>query len=81
MASYNWVPYSTFLLELRFKFEKEDVDFSSPTAKFIKTWFLDDATRMNPNLDYGQVQRGPGKSKGTHTGVLYVSISSLSERS
>ncbi|XP_006455104.1 hypothetical protein AGABI2DRAFT_226405 [Agaricus bisporus var. bisporus H97] len=48
----------------------QDRTYADTAAKFIKTWFLDDATRMNPNLNYGQVKRGPGNSNGTHTGLL-----------
>jgi len=44
--------------------------FSSNVANYINVWFLDPATSMTPNLNYGQVQRGPGKQNGTHTGVL-----------
>ncbi|KAI0061088.1 chondroitin AC/alginate lyase [Artomyces pyxidatus] len=44
--------------------------YSSNIATYIKTWFLDSDTKMNPNLNYAQVQRGPGKQLGTHTGVL-----------
>jgi len=35
---------------------------------------LDDATRMNPHLNYAQIQRGPGRTTGSPTGVLYVSL-------
>lgn len=44
--------------------------YASNVASFIDTWFLANETYMNPNLDYAQVQRGPGSNKGTHTGVL-----------
>ena len=38
--------------------------------KFINTFFLDSQTKMNPNMNYGQVVRGPGKTSGTFTGIL-----------
>ncbi|KAI0042157.1 chondroitin AC/alginate lyase [Auriscalpium vulgare] len=44
--------------------------YSSHVVTYIKTWFLDPATKMNPNLNFGQVQRGPGDQVGSHTGVL-----------
>ena len=46
--------------------------YASNAASYIKTWFLDDETRMNPNLNYAQMIRGPNKTTGTHTGVLCV---------
>ena len=36
----------------------------------INTWFLDEDTAMNPNLNYGQIIRGPNNAGGTHTGIL-----------
>ncbi|KAL4242367.1 dermatan-sulfate isomerase family protein [Abortiporus biennis] len=39
-------------------------------AKWIKTWFLDSDTLMNPNLNYAQMERGPTGQVGTHTGIL-----------
>ncbi|KIM71448.1 hypothetical protein PILCRDRAFT_830320 [Piloderma croceum F 1598] len=46
--------------------------YSANTAYFVDTWFLNPATSMNPNLNFAQMQRGPGPSgqTGTHTGVL-----------
>ncbi|RDB17371.1 hypothetical protein Hypma_001833 [Hypsizygus marmoreus] len=44
--------------------------YSKTTVSFIKTWFLDDETKMNPNLNYGQMQRGPTGQFGSHTGIL-----------
>ena len=46
--------------------------YAARVAKYISTWFLDDATYMTPNLNYGQMQRGPKGQNGTHTGLLYV---------
>ncbi|KAF8177692.1 chondroitin AC/alginate lyase [Pholiota molesta] len=44
--------------------------FESNAVRFIQAWFLDDATKMNPNLAYGQMQRGPTGQVGSHTGIL-----------
>jgi len=45
--------------------------YSKNVASWIDTWFLANATYMNPNLNYAQVARGPKTSnKGSHTGVL-----------
>ena len=46
--------------------------YATRVAQYISTWFLDDATYMNPNLDYAQMQRGPKGQNGSHTGILYV---------
>ncbi|KAF9001208.1 chondroitin AC/alginate lyase [Cyathus striatus] len=47
-----------------------NTSYGTNVVKFISTWFLDADTKMNPNLNYGQVQRGPGVQSGSHTGVL-----------
>ncbi|KAI0342368.1 chondroitin AC/alginate lyase [Trametopsis cervina] len=47
-----------------------DSVYSSRVATFIKAWFLDPDTFMNPNLNYAQMQRGPDGQTGTHTGIL-----------
>jgi hypothetical protein len=38
----------------------------------MDTFFLKDTTKMNPNVKFGQIVRGPGEegSEGTFTGVL-----------
>ena len=59
----NAGPYDYFL-SLR--------NLTCSAVSFIQTWFLDSDTAMNPNLDYGQMQRGPDGQNGTHTGVLWV---------
>jgi len=45
--------------------------YPTNVASWVNTWFLANDTYMNPNLNYAQIQRGPGTSNtGTHTGVL-----------
>ncbi|KAI0361753.1 chondroitin AC/alginate lyase [Trametes cingulata] len=46
--------------------------YSQNAAKFIDAFFLAPATAMNPNMNYGQQVRGPGKDHqiGTFTGIL-----------
>lgn len=44
--------------------------FAVNVVDFLKTWFLDPATKMNPNLNYAQMFRGPKGQIGRHTGVL-----------
>ncbi|CDO72352.1 hypothetical protein BN946_scf184977.g49 [Trametes cinnabarina] len=46
--------------------------YSQNVAKFIDAFFLTPATAMNPNMNYGQQVRGPGKDHqmGTFTGIL-----------
>ena len=45
-------------------------NYSSAAVSFIDTWFIDPASAMTPNLQYAQMQRGPGGQIGTHTGLL-----------
>lgn len=48
-----------------------DESYAQKTAWFIDTWFTNNATYMNPNLDWAQVMRGAnGSHGGQHTGVL-----------
>lgn len=48
--------------------------FATNTAHFIDVWFVNKDTKMNPNLNYGQTIRGPGKQVGGHTGLLCVPV-------
>ncbi|KZT30352.1 chondroitin AC/alginate lyase [Neolentinus lepideus HHB14362 ss-1] len=49
-----------------------DSAYSQQTAEFLYTFFLDPATAINPNVNFGQLVRGPGPQGqiGTFTGIL-----------
>jgi hypothetical protein len=42
--------------------------YADPAAAHIRAWFVDDATRMNPNLQYAQAIHG--RTPGRGTGVI-----------
>ena len=46
--------------------------YSQNAAGFVDAFFLSPATGMNPNMNFGQQVRGPGKAHqmGTFTGIL-----------
>ena len=46
--------------------------YSARVAQYVSVWFLNSDTAMSPNLNYGQMKRGPTGQNGTHTGILYV---------
>jgi alginate lyase len=54
-------------LALAYRFTGKDV-YAECCARHLRTWFTDQATRMNPHLDYAQVV--PGTSTGRRFGVL-----------
>ncbi|CAE6506729.1 unnamed protein product [Rhizoctonia solani] len=60
---------SIFYNALAWSFTK-DRAFARNIASAINTWFIEPSTRMNPNLNYSQMLRGPGEQVGSHTGIL-----------
>lgn len=51
------------LLGLAYYFSEENM-YAEHAAKLIKVWFLDPATRMNPNLNFGQAIKGVNTGRG-----------------
>ena len=48
-----------------------DVRFAENAAQRLRVFFLDPATRMNPNMRYGQLRRGHGYN--SHSGIIEAS--------
>src|SRR5437660_4331126 len=43
----------------------KDKKYSTHAARHLRAWFVDDATRMNPNLQYAQAIKGRFTGRGT----------------
>ena len=44
--------------------------YASHAARLVRTWFLDPATRMNPNMRYAQVRSGRDNNEGPGYGII-----------
>lgn len=62
----NYLPVlcdNVFKLSLAYYFSG-DKKYAEHASKLIKVWFLDTATRMNPNLNYAQAIKGVNTGRG-----------------
>lgn len=46
--------------------------YAEHAARLLRTWFIDEKTRMNPNLNHGQFV--PGKNTGSRQGIIETAI-------
>lgn len=53
-----------YLLGLAYFLSKEE-KYATKATQLLDTWFLDTATRMNPNLNYAQMVKGVNNGRGT----------------
>lgn len=65
------MPESVLFNTLTYAFQKSSAS-SQNVAKFIDAFFLTSSTAMHPNMNFGQLVRGPGPEhqKGTFAGPL-----------
>jgi len=60
---------NTLVLTLAAFFTGND-EYTRHAVSLVRTWFIDDATRMNPNLTFAQFVPGSGSKRGGHSGVI-----------
>ncbi len=46
----------------------QDEKYAKQGIEYIRTWFMNDATKMNPNVNYGQGV--PGRAEGRRGGII-----------
>jgi len=46
----------------------DNLQYASKAIELLRVWFLDNGTRMNPDLQYTKM--APGKNNGSSTGVM-----------
>lgn len=51
-------------------YQSNEKKYADKAIQLINAWFLDEATRMNPNVNFGQYV--PGKSEGRCFGILEI---------
>lgn len=57
-------------------FFSDDIKYADKAKSIIKTWFIDDATKVNPNVNFGQGI--PGEVVGRRAGIIeWRSISTV----
>ncbi len=61
--------YAVNTLSLAY-FYTGDERYAAKATDFIRTWFLDKDTKMNPNLEYAQFIPGVNNSKGRSAGLI-----------
>ncbi|KAH6903268.1 alginate lyase-domain-containing protein [Coprinopsis sp. MPI-PUGE-AT-0042] len=71
VGSFQTMSDAIFYSALAWAFDKPTYALLGRNAvTYIRTWFLDDETRMNPHLEYAQQIRGLDGVPGAPTGVL-----------
>ncbi len=58
---------AVYILSLAYFFTARE-EYAEKAAGFLDTWFLDPATAMNPNFNYGQFV--PGRKEGRAPGII-----------